>query len=145
MIPDLLGRGMQVNIGSGFVDVDLFAELKTLVLLERQFNHFDNEMIEYEIRKTLLEGNYRLANQAFRKNTGIIKEGYCADMMLGRPFIEIDTFDPDLPDLLQLVMGFPTEIIIEKVWNNGKLVIENDRPVGLSLPQVRDLVEKASH
>ncbi|HAA85598.1 MAG TPA: hypothetical protein DCE14_04500 [Kosmotogaceae bacterium] len=66
-------------------------------------------------------------------------------MMLGRPFIEIDTFDPDLPGLLQLVMGFPTEIIIEKVWNNGKLVIENDRPVGLSLPQVRDLVEKASH
>ena len=144
MIADLLGRGMQVNIGSGFVDVDLFAELKTLVLLERQFNHFDNKMIEYEIRKTLLEGNFKLANQAFSKNTGIMKEGYSADMMLGRPFIEIDTFDPDLPGLMQLVMGFPTEVTIEKVWNNGRLVIENDRPAGLSLPQVKSLVEKVS-
>ncbi len=142
-IADLLGRGMQVNVGSGFVDVDIFAELKTIMLTDRHFRHFGNKMIDYEIKKTLLEGNYKLANRCFGKKTGMIKEGYSADMVLGKPFVEIDTFDDKLPVALQLILRLPTEVIFRKVWNNGKLVFEDDCPVGLTQEEMRQIIDKA--
>ena len=64
-IADLLGRGMHVSIGTGFMGTELIEEAREIVLSERYHKHYDNFVIDYEIRKTLYDNTYKLAQRFF--------------------------------------------------------------------------------
>ena len=138
-IADLLGRGMHVSIGSGILGTDLLGEAKEIIFTERYLRHYDNTIIDYELRKTLLDNNYKIAQRFFGKRTGVMKEGYSADLILSKPFMEIERFDDSVPITLQLVLKIASDSCFEKVWNAGELILDRGFPQRISRKDLKDL------
>lgn len=138
-IADLLGRGMHVSIGTGFMGTELIEEAREIVLSERYHKHYDNFVIDYEIRKTLYDNNYKLAQRFFGKRTGVIKEGYSADLLLAKPVLDFERLDPELPTVLQLILKISCESNYEKVWNTGELILDKGFPQRISRKELKDL------
>ena len=138
-IADLLGRGMHVSIGTGFMGTELIEEAREIVLSERYHKHYDNFVIDYEIRKTLYDNNYKLAQRFFGKRTEVIKEGYSADLLLAKPVLDFERLDPELPTVLQLILKISCESNYEKVWNTGELILDKGFPQRISRKELKDL------
>jgi cytosine/adenosine deaminase-related metal-dependent hydrolase len=138
-IADLLGRGMHVSIGTGFMGTELIEEAREIVLSERYHKHYDNFVIDYEIRKTLYDNNYKLAQRFFGKRTVVIKEGYSADLLLAKPVLDFERLDPELPTVLQLILKISCESNYEKVWNTGELILDKGFPQRISRKELKDL------
>ena len=141
-ISDLLGRGMHVNLGSGFIDADLFGEAKNIILTERYHKQFNGKIIDYEIRKTLFENNFKLSQKYFGKRNGMVKEGYSADLVLTKPVDELDSFDPKLPYYLQLALKMSSETGFDRVWNEGELVLVDGIPQKIPQSEIRKYVKE---
>lgn len=141
-ISDLLGRGMHVNLGSGFLDADIFEEAKNILLTERYHKHFGSKVIDYEIWKTMFDNNFKLDQRYFGKKTGLIKEGYCADLVLTNPMDDLEKIDPELPGTLQLILKISSETSFDKVWDEGELVLSNGIPQMISREEIEKYVEE---
>jgi len=138
-ISDLLGRGMQVCLGTGFIGSDMLGEAKEVILTERYHRGFDNYLIDYEIRKTLFDNNHRLFQKLFGKSTGVLKEGYSADLALSRSCLDLEKFDSHLPITLQLVLKSFFDTSFDKVWNSGELILDKGFPQRISKKELKDL------
>ncbi|MDD2332840.1 MAG: amidohydrolase [Mesotoga sp.] len=141
-IADLLGRGMQVCIGTGFVGSDMLGEAKEVLLTERYQRNFENSIIDYEIRKTLFDNNYKLFQRFFGKRTGVLKEGYSADLILSKSSLDLEKFDTRLPTTLQLILKSSFDSSFEKVWNSGELIMDKGVPQRISRKELRDLTKE---
>lgn len=141
-IADLLGRGMHVSLGTGFVGYDLLEEAKEVALSERCHRHYGNDVIDYEIRKTLLDNNYRLAQRFFGKRAGMIKEGYSADLILSKSYLNFERLDPTLPAVIQLVLKGSSECNYDKVWNSGELLLDRELPKRISRREYKELARE---
>ncbi|WP_292596640.1 amidohydrolase [Mesotoga sp. UBA6090] len=141
-IADLLGRGMQVCIGTGFVGSDMLGEAKEVLLTERYGRNFENSVIDYEIRKTLFDSNYKLFQRLFGKRTGVLKEGCSADLILSKSSLDLEKFDTRLPTTLQLILKSSFDTNFEKVWNSGELIMDKGVPQRISRKELRDLIKE---
>lgn len=138
-ISDLLGRGMQVCLGTGFLGADILGEAKEIILTERCHRGFGNSVIDYEIRKTLFDNNYKLFQRFFGKHSGVLKEGYSADLVLAKSSLDLEKFDMNLPITLQLVLKSSFDTSFEKVWNSGELIFDKGVPQRISRKELREI------
>ncbi|MDI3524320.1 amidohydrolase [Kosmotoga sp.] len=141
-IAGLLGRGILVCLGSGLLDADLFSESQQILLTERFYGKFDIKVIDYEIRKTLFDNNFRIARRFFDRKLGALKEGASADIVLAFPKNDIGYANLEDLTTLRFVMRFSQDFKIENVWNQGELVLENGKPAKLSEEELNNLYDE---
>ncbi|AKI96874.1 amidohydrolase family protein [Kosmotoga pacifica] len=124
-IADFLGRGMNVCLGSGLIDTDLLGEARGLILSERHFKGFDLKVIDYELKKTLFDNNYKLAEKFFKKGLGKIKPGYEADLALFKPRSPFSFIEKEKESLSAFIVDLSNNYYVSDVWNAGERMIES--------------------
>ncbi|MBO8167128.1 MAG: amidohydrolase family protein [Kosmotoga sp.] len=141
-IADFLGRGMNVCIGSGLLDADLLGEGRGLILSERHFRGFDIKVIDYELKKTLFENNYKLAEKFFKRGFGKIKAGYEADFMLAKPRNPFSTIRKELKSLSEFISDLSKNYYVCDVWTSGERIIKSCNHTRMTPEDVNEIRER---
>ncbi|MFW6121572.1 MAG: hypothetical protein ACOC80_11835, partial [Petrotogales bacterium] len=138
-VSDLLGRGMKVCLGSGFLDFDMQNEVQALILAERQSKHFSQRVLDYEVQRLLFINNYKLLEKHFGKSSGIIREGYPSDIVYAKKKNNFSCLE--LIDITYI--SFMNNILkafnIVDVWSNGDKVLSNGNPTKFSDREVKEI------
>ncbi|MFO7881622.1 MAG: hypothetical protein R6U52_03660 [Kosmotogaceae bacterium] len=138
-VSDLLGRGMKVCLGSGFLDFDMQNEVQALILAERQSKHFSQRVLNYEVQKLLFINNYKLLEKHFSKISGVIREGYPSDIVYAKKknsFSCLELADTSYTSFMNNILK---AFNISDVWSNGDKVLRNGKPTKFSDKEVKEI------
>ncbi|MEA2066619.1 MAG: hypothetical protein U9O65_05940 [Thermotogota bacterium] len=138
-VSDLLGRGMKVCLGSGFLDFDMQNEVQALILAERQSKHFSQRVLDYEVQKLLFTNNYKLLEKHFGKVTGLLREGYPSDIVYAKKKNDFSCLELINTNFTSFMNNILKAFDITDVWSNGDKVLNNGKPTMFSNKEIKDI------
>jgi hypothetical protein len=138
-VSDLLGRGMKVCLGSGFLDFDVQNEVQALILGERQSKHFSQRVLDYEVQKLLFTNNYKLLEKHFGKVSGMLREGYPSDIVFAKKKNDFSCLELINTNFTSFMNNILKAFDITDVWSNGDKVLSNGKPTKFSKKEIKDI------
>lgn len=138
-VSDLLGRGMKVCLGSGFLDFDMQNEVQALILAERQSKHFSQRVLDYEVHKLLFTNNYKLLEKHFGKISGVLREGYPSDIVYAKKkndFSCLELLDTSYTSFMNYILK---AFDISDLWSNGDKLLSNGKPTKFSNKEIKEI------
>jgi cytosine/adenosine deaminase-related metal-dependent hydrolase len=138
-VSDLLGRGMKVCLGSGFLDFDVQNEVQALILGERQSKHFSQRVLDYEVQKLLFTNNYKLLEKHFGKVSGMLREGYPSDIVFAKKKNDFSCLELINTNFTSFMNNILKAFDITDVWSNGDKVLNNGKPTKFSKKEIKDI------
>ncbi len=120
-IVKMSNKGILLGLGTDAMTVNMLEELRSGLWLQHLKNNPSMGFVE--ISKALMENNAKIANRYFEK-IGIIKEGFCADIIL------IDYYPPTPIETENfyghLIFGI-SQSEVDTTIVNGKILMENKK------------------
>ena len=144
----MIQAGINIGLGSDGVKennrMDLFQEMKTASILQRLLTNDAGVLRAEEVfRMATLNGNHALGMAA---NTGIIAEGFKADMVLiglKKPHLT-PIFGGNRDNILAAIVYAVEGEDVDTVIVDGKVVLKDRKPVKVNEEEVMDLVRRKS-
>lgn len=141
---DMLGRGMNVAVGTGFLDYSLFNEAKTLLMAEKFNNKAKHNIIYNEVERTIFMNNYQFTSDEFDLQLGQIKSGKEADFTILSSRTGDFIFNTNTP-FTEISFRMGNEIEVSGVVVGGELSLLDREPQKFDDKEIKKIQKKINN
>ncbi len=139
---DALSEEIDVVLGNDGFGFNILNDLRVMMLLQKHKNRDFNGMSFSHIQKIFLENNYKLVETFFSGRFGRLTQGYKADIV-------VFDYTPPTPItrdnvLGHMIFGLADRVLVDKVFVNGKMRVDNGEIVGVDEEEIYKEARKVS-